>query len=208
MSAARTNRRLPLEGFFLLTAADVARVVAGELTVTWRLWKRPHVKVGRAYPAGHGAIVIDDVRLVRAADVTDADAWQVDLPDRKALIDLARSHKRARVSGATILHRVEFHYAAEAPPRRPELPLPEIAKRLARMDAASASGPWTLAALHLIEENRGVVARELAEELELPKLDFKARVRKLKALGLTVSLPVGYELSELGQRYLDSLGAD
>jgi DNA-binding IclR family transcriptional regulator len=76
------------------------------------------------------------------------------------------------------------------------------------MDAASASGPWTLAALHLIEENRGVVARELAEELELPKLDFKARVRKLKALGLTVSLPVGYELSELGQRYLDSLGAD
>jgi hypothetical protein len=77
----------------------------------------------------------------------------------------------------------------------------------ARGDAASASGPWTVAALRLIEENRGVVARVLAEEMELPKLDFKARVRKLKALGLTVSLPVGYELSELGQTYLDSLRA-
>jgi hypothetical protein len=206
MSAARTNKRLPLEGYFLFTAADVARVAAGELTVTWRLWKRPHVKVGREYPTGHGAVVIDDVRLVRAADVTDADARQVGLPDAKALIDLARSHTRAKVTGDTILHRVEFHYVPEAP-ARPELPLAEIAKRLARMDAASASGPWTLAALRLIEENRGVVARVLAEEMELPKLDFKARVRKLKALGLTVSLPVGYELSELGQTYLDSLRA-
>ena len=161
MSAARTNKRLPLEGYFLFTAADVARVAAGELTVTWRLWKRPHVKVGRAYPTGHGAVVIDDVRLVRAADVTDADARQVGPPDAKALIDLVRSHTRAKVTGDTILHRVEFHYLPEAP-ARPEL---------------------------------------------LPKLDFKARVRKLKALGLTVSLPVGYELSELGQTYLDSLRA-
>jgi hypothetical protein len=75
------------------------------------------------------------------------------------------------------------------------------------MDATSPTGPWTLAALRLIEENRGVVARALAEEMELPRLEFKARVRRLKALGLTVSLPVGYELSELGQTYLDSLHA-
>jgi hypothetical protein len=205
MNAARTSQRLPLEGFFLFTAADLARVAAGELTVTWRLWKRAHVKVGRAYPAGHGAVVIDEVRLVRVGDVTDADARQVGLPDAKSLVNLVRSHKRAAVSGKTILHRVAFHYVAQAPPRRPDLSLPEIAKRLARLDAASASGPWTAAALRLIEENRGVVARELAEEMELPRLDFKARIRKLKALGLTVSLPVGYELSELGQTYLDSL---
>jgi hypothetical protein len=205
MKAARTTKRLPLEGFFLFTAADLARVAAGELTVTWRLWKRAHVKVGRAYPAGHGAVVIDDVRLVRVGDVTDADARQVGLPDAKALIDLARSHKRARVSRATVLHRVAFHYVAEAPPRRPAFSLPEIAKRLARLDAASPSGAWTRAALRLIEDNRAVVARELAAEIGLPTLDFKARIRKLKALGLTVSLPIGYELSELGQTYLDSL---
>ncbi len=30
-------------------------------------------------------------------------------------------------------------------------------------------------------------------------------MRKLKALGLTISLTVGYELSEVGQAYLDSL---
>jgi hypothetical protein len=37
------------------------------------------------------------------------------------------------------------------------------------------------------------------------KDDFKVNVRKLKALGLTLSLTVGYELSDLGQAYLDSL---
>jgi len=206
-ATAGTTPRLPLEGLFLFTAADVARVAAGELTVTWRLWKRAHVKVGRAYPAAHGAVVIDDVRLVRARDVTDADARDVGLADARSLIDLARSHKRTRVSGDTLLHRVAFHYVPEPPPRRPPLSLPEIAKRLARLDAASRTGPWTLAALRLVEEHRGVVARVLAAEMELPRLEFKARIRKLKALGLTESLPVGYELSPLGQAYLDSLRA-
>jgi hypothetical protein len=189
----------------MFSAADLERVAAGELTVTWRLWKYAHVKVGRAYPAGHGAVVIDDVRRVRAGDVTDADAMEVGLLDKRSLLDLVRGHKRARISAATILHRVAFHYVPEPPPRRPELPLPEIAKRLARLDAASPRGPWTLAALRLVEENPGVVARELAGEMGLPTLDFKAQVRKLKALGLTVSLPVGYELSELGQTCLDSI---
>jgi len=204
MNTARTGSRLPPEGFFLFTAADIERVAAGKLTVTWRLWKYAHVKVGRAYPAGHGAVVIEEVRRVRAADVSDADAKQVGLPDARSLIELVRGHKRAAIGRDTVLHRVRFHYVAE-PPKRPELPLSEIAKRLARLDAASERGPWTLAALRLIEENRAVVARLLAEEMGLPTLDFKARVRKLKTLGLTVSMPVGYELSELGQTYLDSL---
>lgn len=33
-------------------------------------------------------------------------------------------------------------------------------------------------------------------------LPYKADMRKLKALGLTISLPVGYRLSPLGEMFL------
>jgi hypothetical protein len=53
-----------------------------------------------------------------------------------------------------------------------------------------------------------VVARRLAAKLDWDTPDFKAHVRKLKALGLTISCEVGYELSESGQSYLDARADD
>mgnify|MGYP003345007385 CR=1 FL=1 len=44
---------------------------------------------------------------------------------------------------------------------------------------------------------------DLARQLDIPRPEFKLLVRKLKALGLTESYPIGYELSELGMQYLD-----
>ena len=38
-----------------------------------------------------------------------------------------------------------------------------------------------------------------------PRPEFKLLVRKLKGLGLTTSFPIGYEITELGLQYLDSL---
>ena len=39
----------------------------------------------------------------------------------------------------------------------------------------------------------------------MERLRFKERVRRLKALGLTESLEVGYRLSPRGQAFLDEL---
>lgn len=185
--------------------ADLALVTSGRITVTWRLWKYAHVKAGRAYGLGNGAIAIEDVRAVRVGDVMDDDALEAGLRSAEDLVELARSHTGAAVSSDTLLYRVQFHYIDEAP-EKPRLDLPEVRRRLHRLDGATAHGAWTEAALRLIEENPGTVARELAAEMGMPPLYFKTNVRKLKALGLTVSLEVGYELSELGQAYLDSLG--
>jgi hypothetical protein len=187
------------------TSEDHGRVVAGEITVTWRLWKYPHVKAGKVYASGFGgAIAVEDVRAVPAADVSDDDAHAVGFADARSLIEFARSHTGRMVAPDTLLYRVQFHYEPQEPPK-PAYSLQEIANRLNRLDEASPTGPWTLTALRMIEENPGVVARRLALEAGLPRDDFKANVRKLKALGLTLSLPVGYELTELGQTYLDSL---
>ncbi len=186
-------------------AQDYARVAAGQITVTWRLWKFAHVRPGGVYATGFGgAVAIDDLRRVRVGDVTDADAHEVGLPDAESLVELARSHTGASVSPDTELYCVRFHYV-DREPEKPRLSLDEVRQRLEKLDQRSAIGPWTLATLRLIEANPGVVARVLAAEMGRPRLEFKTDVRKLKALGLTISLPVGYELSELGQSYLDSL---
>jgi hypothetical protein len=78
-----------------------------------------------------------------------------------------------------------------------------VLTRLGRLDKASKHGAWTLRTLALIEEHPGVRAIELATLEGRAKLDFKIDVRKLKALGLTESLPLGYQLSPRGQAVLD-----
>jgi hypothetical protein len=186
------------------TAADHERVARGEITITWRLWKYAHVKAGRPYSTSFGFVQIEDVRLVRVRNVTDADAHEVGLADAAALVELACEHTGAIATPGTVLYRVQFRYL-ETPPERPALSLYEIKKRLDRLDAASSRGPWTLATLRAIEVEAGVPARMIATDLGVDTPSFTRDIRKLKGIGLTISLETGYELSELGQTYLDSL---
>jgi hypothetical protein len=64
------------------------------------------------------------------------------------------------------------------------------------------TGPWTRRVLELIGERPGVRAGDLADTIGMERLSFKTDVRKLKALGLTESLEVGYRLSPRGQAWL------
>lgn len=80
----------------------------------------------------------------------------------------------------------------------------EIYASLDRLDRASAHGPWTGATLSPIERSPGSAASGLARELGLPADVFKPDVRKLKALGLTISLQTGYRVSPGGTAFLRS----
>ena len=79
-----------------------------------------------------------------------------------------------------------------------------IARRLDRMDASSPHGPWTRATLELIAARPATRAADLAAALGRERDDWKRDVRKLKELGLTLSLEVGYRLSPRGEAYLRS----
>jgi Mn-dependent DtxR family transcriptional regulator len=70
------------------------------------------------------------------------------------------------------------------------------------MDRLSMHGPWTAATIRLIGERPRTRAGDLADSLGRERLPFKADVRKLKYMGLTRSLEVGYELTEAGERVL------
>jgi hypothetical protein len=187
---------------------DRERVANGEITVTFRLWKSAHVKVGKTYPSGFGSVEIEDVSVVPAALVSEEDVLPSGCADIQAICDLAGEHTNTRVRHDTLLHRVQFRYLGETAPHTTQsapIDLDRLAKRLQKMDRLSSRGPWTLAILRLIEAGPRVPARLLAAELGWQTLDFKANVRKLKALGLTVSHAVGYELSDAGRRYLATL---
>ena len=77
-----------------------------------------------------------------------------------------------------------------------------IDKRLAKLDETSGVGPWTRRTLQLISEQPGVVSTMLARQMDMDRYAFKALVYKLKGLGLTYSLEVGYSISPRGRSYL------
>jgi hypothetical protein len=74
-----------------------------------------------------------------------------------------------------------------------------IATRLARMGRRE---PWTGTVLRLVAERPEERAPDLAASLGRGTLPFQRDVRKLKELGLTESLEVGYRLSPRGRAYL------
>ena len=60
-------------------------VLAGEITLSVRLWKRPQVKEGGRYRVGPGLIEIDAVELLPFAAITEADVRLAGEPDRETL---------------------------------------------------------------------------------------------------------------------------
>ena len=84
-------------------------VLAGEITVSFRLWKRPKVKVGGRYPVGpaQGLIEVDSIELIPFAHITEADVRLAGEPDREAL--RCRAAHAGPIDDDTLLYRVEFH---------------------------------------------------------------------------------------------------
>lgn len=178
----------------------------GSITVALRWWKRPTVRTGGTLRTPAGVLAIDSVQVVDASDLTEQDAHRSGHTDVAELLrELGQGDPERR------LHRITFHYAGEDDRARlrqdddlDDDTRAHLISRLARMDRA-ATAPWTTATLQLIATRPGVVSTELAEALGMDRAKFKTNVRKLKALGLTESLEVGYQLSPRGAALLPAL---
>ena len=82
-------------------------VMSGAITLTYRLWQRPRVRVGGRYPVGSVRIEVDDVQLVPFSSVTAADLRRCGEPSRHAL--RLRTAHAGPVDDDTLVYRVEFH---------------------------------------------------------------------------------------------------
>lgn len=182
-----------------------AGIADGSITVAFRRWQRPTVVAGRPYRTGGGRIQVVSVDLVDPATITEADAARAGHPSA----DEVRAYL-AQGDPDRAVHRVEFRLLDEEDPRdvlaRDDQldadAITTIDHRLDRFDRAAKAGPWTRATLALIAEHPARRAPDLAAMVGRDTKAFKLDVRKLKALGLTRSLRVGYELSPRGQAYL------
>jgi hypothetical protein len=176
----------------------------GSVTLAFRRWERSNVVAGRPRRTPVGIVDVISVREVETAAISEAEA-------RRAGYERADELRRAlgEDDGRPVF-RIEFR-RAEGPDPRAELAaddrldeaaVAEIDARLERLDRASSHGPWTMTTLALIADRPEVRAEDLARQVGREKAPFKIDVRKLKNLGLTESLRVGYRLAPRGRAYL------
>ncbi len=87
-----------------------ADVLAGDITLSIRLWKRPRVKQGGRYRVGApGEIEVDAIELVPFAAVTARDLQRAGEPDRETLRQ--RAAHAGPIDEDTLVYRIEFHAA-------------------------------------------------------------------------------------------------
>ncbi len=189
----------------LFRKAELQAILSGEVDLAFRRWRRPTVKAGGRLTTPIGILAIDAVVAIDEADIGDADAVRAGFANREALLaGLARREGTLyrisfRLDGPD--PRVQLAEQAEIEPQEAH----QIAARLGRFDRASRNGPWTRSTLEAIEAAPGSPARLLADGAQRPLAAFKRDVRKLKSLGLTESLKLGYRPSPRGKAYLEWL---
>jgi hypothetical protein len=176
----------------------------GSIRLVFRRWRRAQVVSGRRYRSPIGLIDVQRVSLVDGPISTE---------DARAAGYASVEQLLADMKGPAdgLLYRIELQPSSEPDARAVlaheallgDADLTQLRQKLARLDA---SRTWTLATLEAIEARPGTRAGDLAVDLGWPELlTFKLHVRKLKALGLTLSLEVGYHLAPRGEAYLQAI---
>jgi len=82
-------------------------VADGRITLTFRLWSRPQVKVGGRYAIGEKHFEVDDMELVPFSSVTAKDVRRCGETDRESL--RKRTAHAGPVTDDTLVYRIEFH---------------------------------------------------------------------------------------------------
>jgi hypothetical protein len=191
----------------LIPLSTLAAIETGQVTLAYRRWDRARVKAGTKLRTSIGLVEVTSVEAVSLSGITAQEARLAGYPTKKVLTEFlaARAGKVFRIGlkygGADprIALRNEAGLSNEDAQR--------ILVRLATMDSSAKREPWTLPFLRMIAERPGVRAPDLAASIGWETLVFKRYVRRLKELGLTESLEIGYRLSPRGQVVLAAAGA-
>jgi hypothetical protein len=84
-----------------------AHVLSGDITVTFRLWRRPKVRLGGHYRVGDGQIEVDSVDLVPFSFIDNTDVHRAGEADLDSL--RRRAAHAGPIHDETLLYRIEFH---------------------------------------------------------------------------------------------------
>lgn len=80
-------------------------IVRGEVKVSVRIWKRPHVKVGHAYRCGPGFVVVESIDEITLEDITPRLARVSGFSGVEDLLKVAKH------GAGDYVYRIEFRYS-------------------------------------------------------------------------------------------------
>ncbi len=183
----------------------IEQIKDGQITVLFRRWSRPGAKAGGSQMTQGGIVGIDAVDQVEPDDITDLEAREAGFGSVPDLLE----HLNYRDDP---IYRIRVYWQGEDPrialrenAELSDSELDEVIAKLKKLDKNSKRGPWTREYLQLIHDMPATYSGLLANYLGISIPQFKPWVRKLKALGLTESLEVGYRLSPRGEKVLAAL---
>jgi hypothetical protein len=178
----------------------------GTVTLAFRRWIRPSVRAGGTLLTPLGEVEIRTVAPIAPEAISPTEAKLAGYASRESLlVDLDRrpDGDLYRIQLGTL--RPDPRIALRQSPATDPGEVRQLRERLRRLDDRAGREPWTIRVLEVVEAHPGVRAARLCRQVgqELPA--FKTNVRKLKALGLTVSLETGYRLSPRGAALLRTI---
>lgn len=189
----------------LLRKAALDAIVAGDVDLAFRRWKRPTVRAGGTLRTSVGLVQIESVEKVELSEIDETSAGRAGVAYDELIAFLEAKTEgdvyRVELGGVVPDPRVALSEDADLDADD----IAELVTRMDRLDEAGTRGPWTRQYLFLLADNSHVRAQDLADGMGLDKAVFKNDVRKLKELGLTISHSPGYELSPRGRAFLQHL---
>ncbi len=183
-----------------------ALIKAQKIETAIRKWTRPTVKENGTLITAAGQIRIISVKKIKYNEITDKEIIEAGYANRKEL-----DHELDRRSVGEI-YRIQFKLEREDPRIKlredenfSDVELDALQKKWQALDARSTTKGWPLRILEAINKEPGLPAIQHAKKLGYEKMWFKLHVRKLKNLGLTISLERGYKISPRGKVFLESV---
>ena len=178
----------------------------GEIHTAFRKWTRPSVRESGTLLTPVGQLRITSLTQIAYDQISDEAIKQAGYTNRRELDkELAFKDKGA-------IYKVEFQLESTDPRiglrEHTNISADEmtvILDTLKRYDTRGKVKDWTFKILDMVDREPGKYAIEYATRLGYEKEWFKLNIRKLKNLGLTISLPKGYTISPRGKVVLEVL---
>ncbi|MEM7110481.1 MAG: hypothetical protein AAF519_19790 [Bacteroidota bacterium] len=178
----------------------------GEIKIAFRKWSRPSVTESKTLLTPAGLLRIKSVKIIDYDQISDHEIVQAGYADRKEL------NKELAFKETGDIYKIEFDLEGVDPrialrenSNISNAEMTKILDKLKRLDTSGKVKNWTFKVLDLLDREPGKYALEYSTQLGYEKEWFKLNIRKLKNLGLTISLTDGYEISPRGNVVLHEL---
>ena len=177
-----------------------------KVQIAFRKWTRPSVRTSGTLLTPVGQLHIESIEQIAYEQITDDEIVKSGYSSRNELDkelslkkdgDIYKIHFRLERADPRIALRQDTDISKEEVDR--------IIEKLHRYDTRGKIKNWTSKILKAVYKEPGKYAIEYATELGYEKEWFKLNIRKLKNLGLTISLSDGYEISPRGKIILEKI---